>query len=89
MKGEEKWRPGGTGAPEGAARGGEGIPHPKGVIGGPLGGRRIKRECGQASPAYLGPPEPAEILGLILCPLRPPPAGRVLREWEGGKAEQK
>ena len=40
-------------------------------------------------PCPLGPPEPAEIPGLILCPPRPPPAVRVLREWEGGKGEQK
>ena len=35
------------------------------------------------------PREPAEIPGLILCPQRPPPAVWVLREWEGGKGEQK
>ena len=49
----------------------------------------IKRECGQVSPAHLGPRELAEIRGLILCTLRPPPATRVLREREGGKGEQK
>ena len=64
-------------APRGVAGGGEEIPRPKGEIGGPLGGQRIKRERGQVSPAHLGLREPAEILGLILCP-------RVLREWEGG-----
>ena len=69
--------------------GGEGIPHPKGEIGEPLGGQRIKRERGQVSPAHLDPQEPVEIPGLILCPPRPPPAARVLREWEGGKGEQK
>ena len=51
---------------------GEGIPSQKGEIGEPLGGQRIKREHGQVSPAHLGPQEPAEIPGLILCPLRPP-----------------
>ena len=56
---------------------------------GPLGGLRIKRECGQVPPAHLGPQEPAEIPGLILCPLRRPPATRVPKEWEGGKGEQK
>ena len=71
------------------AGGGEGIPHPKGEIGEPLGGQRIKREGGQASPAHLGPQEPVETLGLILCLPRPPPATRVLREQEGGKGEQK
>ena len=65
------------------------IPHLKGEIGGPLGGQRIKRECGQVSPAHLGPQEPAEIPVLILRPPRPPPAARVLREWEGGKGEPK
>ena len=86
VKGEEKWRQDGTGV---RAGGGEGIPRPKGEIGGPLGGQRIKRERGQVSPAHLGPWEPTEIAGLILCPLRPPPAVRVLREWEAGKGEQK
>ena len=73
----------------GWGRGREGIPHPKGEIGGPLGGQKIKRESFQVSPALLGPREPAEIPGLILCPLRPPPAGRILSEHEGGKGEQK
>ena len=54
-----------------------------------MGGHRIKRERGKVSPAHLGPQEPAEIPDLILCPPRPPPATRVLREWEGGKGEQK
>ena len=70
------------------AGGGEGILHLKGEIGGLLGGQRIKREHGQVSPAHLGPREPAEIPGLILCPPRPSPAVRVLREWEGRKGEQ-
>ena len=43
--------------------GGEGIPHPKGEIGEPLGGHRIKRECGQVSPAHLDAQEPVEIPG--------------------------
>ena len=73
----------------GWGKGREGIPQPKGVIGGPSGEQRIKRERGQVSPAHLGPREPAEILGLILCPPRPPPAMGVLREGEGGKGEQK
>ena len=64
-------------------------PTPRGGSGGPLGRQRIKREHGQISPAHLGPREPAEIPGLILCPPRPPPAAQVLREWEGGKGEQK
>ena len=89
MKGKEQWRWDRTGAPEGWLGGGEGIPRLKGGIEGPLGGQRIKRECGQGPPAHLGPWEPAEIPGLILCPPRPPPASRVLREWEGGKGEQK
>ena len=59
----------------------------KGEIGGPLGGQRIKREHGQVSPVYLDPQEPVEIPGLILCPPRPPPAERVLREWEGAKVK--
>ena len=66
--------------PWGVAGGGDGIPHPKGEIGEPLGRQRIKREHGQVSPAHLGPQEPAEIPGLILCPPRPPPAAQVLRE---------
>ena len=57
--------------PWGAAGGGEGSPRRKGEIGGPLGGQRIKTEHGQVSPAHLGPQEPAEILGLILCPPGP------------------
>ena len=88
VKGEEKQRWDGTGT-RGAAGGKEGIPCPKGEIWRPLGGQRIKREQGQVSPAHLGPWEPAEIPGLILCPPRPPPAARVLREWEGGKREQR
>ena len=52
-----------------------------------MGRQRFKRECGQVSPAHLGPQEPAEILGLILCPVRPPAATWVLREWEGGKGD--
>ena len=56
---------------------------------GNIGGQRIKSEHGQVSPAHLGPQEPAEIPGLILCPPRPPPAMQVLSEWEGGKGEQK
>ena len=76
-------------APRGVAGGGGGEGCPKGEIGEPLGGQRIKRECGQVSPAHMGPWEPAEIPGLILCPPRPPPAAWVLREWEGGKGEQK
>ena len=75
--------------PGGAAGGEEGIPRPKGEIAEPLGGQRIKRERGQVSPAHLVPQEPAEIPGMILCPLRPPPAVQVLREQEGGKGEQK
>ena len=71
------------------AGGGEGIPGPKGEIGEPLGGQRIKREHGQVLPAKLGPREPAEIPGLILCPPTPPPAAWVLREREGGKGDQK
>ena len=39
------------------AGGGEGIPCPKGEIGGPLGGQRIKRESDQGSHALLGPQE--------------------------------
>ena len=70
----------------GWGRGGD--PTLKQEIGEPLGGQRIKRECGQVSPAHLGPWEPAEIPGLILCPLRPPPATWVLREWEGGKGSK-
>ena len=78
VKREEKWRWDRTGTPEGRLGEGKG-----------LGGQRIKRECGHVSPAHLGPQEPADIQGLILCPPRPPPATRVLREWEGGKGEQK
>ena len=44
VRGEEKWREEGTGAPEGW--GGEGIPRQKGEIGESLGGQRIKRESG-------------------------------------------
>ena len=64
-------------------------PTPEGEIGGPLEGQRIKREHAQVSPALLGLWEPAEIPGLILCPPRAPRAMQVLREWEGGKGEQK
>ena len=89
VKGEEKWRQDGTGGQRGGWGGGEEIPRPKREIGGPSGGQRIKRESGQLSPAHLGSREPAEIPGLIFCPPRPPPATRVLREWEGGKGEEK
>ena len=71
------------------AGGGEGIPLPKGEIGGPLGGQKIKSERGQVSPAHLGSLEPAEIPGLILCPLRPTPAIWLLREWKGGEGGAK
>ena len=71
------------------AGGGEGIPHPKGEIGEPRGGQRIKREHVQVSPAHLDLQELVGIPGLILGPPRPPPAMQVLREWEGGKGEQK
>ena len=58
-------------------------PTPKGGWwGGPLGGQRIKRECGQVSPAHLDPQELVEIPGLILCPPRPPPASR---SWGSGR----
>ena len=67
----------------GASGGGE-----KGEIGEPLGGQRIKRDHGRASPAHLDSQEPAKIPGLILCSPRPPPAVRVLREWEGGKGSK-
>ena len=89
MKGKEKWRQNRISHCLRGSEGGEGIPRPKGKIGKPLGEQRIKRERGQVSPAHLDPQEPAEILGLISCPPRPPPATRVLREWEGGKGEQK
>ena len=39
------------------------------------------------SPVHLGPGEPAEIPGLILCPPRPPPAARVLRELRGSRSK--
>ena len=64
-------------------------PTPEGGNWGTIGRAEIKRECGQVSPAHLGPQEPAEIPGLILCPPRPPPATRVLREWEGRGSESK
>ena len=54
-----------------------------------MGEQRTRREVASISPAHLGPREPAEILGLILCPLRHPPVAWALREWEGGKGEQK
>ena len=88
VKGEEKWKWAGL-VTLGATGKGEEIPCLKGEIGGQLGGERIKREHGQVSPAHLGLRESAEILGLVLCPLRPPPAWWILREWEGGKGEQK
>ena len=53
-----------------------------------MGGQRIKRDHGRASPAHLDSQEPAKIPGLILCSPRPPPAVRVLREWEGGKGSK-
>ena len=84
VKGKEKWRQDGTGAPEGRLGEGKGSHAQRGK----LGGQRIKREHGQVSPAHLGPQEPAEIPGLILCPPRPPPARWVQKEWEGGKGEQ-
>ena len=82
MEAGREWRPRG-----GWGRGRD--PMPKVGNWGTLGGQRFQRERGQVSPAHLGPQEPAEIPGLILCPPRPPPATRVLREWEGGKGEQK
>ena len=84
VKGEEKWRWDGTGTPEGRRGEGKGSHTRRGKIGEPLGGQRIKRECGQVSPAHLGPQETAEILGLILCPPRSP-SSRVGPEGVGGR----
>ena len=52
-------------------------------------GRGSEGSIGSISPDHLGPGEPAEIPHQILCPPRSPPATWVLREWEGGKGEQK
>ena len=89
VKAEEKWRQDGTGVPEGHLGEGKGSHAQRGKIGGPLAGQKLRREHGQVFPAQLGPQEPAEIPGLILCPPRPLPAACVLREWAGGKGEQK
>ena len=53
-----------------------------------MGGQRIKRERGQVSPTHLGPREPAEIPGLILCPLRPPTAARACRSGREGRGSK-
>ena len=89
VRGEEKWRQDGTGAPEGRLGEGKGSRAQRGKGRDHWEGRGSKGSMASISRAHLGPWEPAEIPGLILCPLRPPPATQVLREWEGEKAEQK
>ena len=82
MKGEEKWRQDGTGPLRGSwGRGRD--PTPEGGDWGTIGRAEDQKGVGSGFPCPLGP------LGLILCPLRAPPAMQVLREWEGGKGEQK
>ena len=77
----------------GPRRGGWGmasVPTPGGGKGGDRWeGRGSEGSVASISPAHLGPREAAEILGLTLCPPRPPPASWVLREKEGRKGEQK
>ena len=65
------------------------IPTPRGERGKRLEGRGSEGSIASISPAHLGSREPAEIPGWILCPLRPPPTPKVLRQWEGGKGDQK
>ena len=99
MKGE-MWRQDGTGAPEGwlgEGRGSNAQRDPLSVRGSTGTGRDPRGIGGSegnmasVSPAHSGPEEPAEVPGLILHTQRPPPAARVLREWEGrgggGKVE--
>ena len=82
VRGEEKWRWDGTGTPEGPLREVKGSRAQRGKLEDHWGAEDQKG----ARPGF---PCPLGSLGLILCPPRPPPAVRVLREWEGGKAEQK
>ena len=90
-RGEEEWRRDGTGAPEGRLGEGRGSHSWRGplMVRGatgdaerPSGDWRISASI---SPAHLGSREPSEVPGLILCPLRPPPATWVLREWGRGR----
>ena len=89
MRGEEKWRRYGTSAPEGWLGEGKGSHAQKGKGRDHWDGRESKGNVASISPDHLGSWKPAEIPSLILCPLKPPPAARVLREWKGGKGEQK
>ena len=77
-----------TGIPEEQLGEGKGFLSWRGKGGDHWGCRESKGSLASVSPAHLGPWEPAEILCLILCPLRLPPAMQVLREWEEGKGEQ-
>ena len=86
---EKKWRQDGTGAPEGRLGEGKGSHTWRGKGGDSWEGRGSEGNMARVSCTHLGPGEPAEIPGLILCPARTPPAMRVLREWEGGRGEEK
>ena len=89
VKGEEMCRWDGIGTPEGRLGEGKGSHVRRGKLGNHWEGRGSKGSMATFPLLTWVPQEPAEILGLILCPLRAPPAAWVLREWEGGKGEQK
>ena len=84
-EGEEKWRQDGTGAPEGQLGKGRGCHAWRGPL-----TRRESMGMGRDFwgvggsegnvPSHSGPGEPAEVLGLNLCPPRPPAATQVLGE---------
>ena len=89
VRGEEKWRRDRTSAPEGRLGERKGSHAQRGKGGDHWKVRGSERSVANVSPVHLGPGEPAEIPGLILCQPRSPPTVWVLREWEGGKGEQK
>ena len=90
VKGEEKWRREGTSIPEGRLGEGKGSHARRGQLGDHWAGRGSKGSVARFPLLTWTPQELVEIPGLILCPpRRPPPAAWVLREWEGGKGEQK
>ena len=70
---EEKWKPDGTGDPEGWL----GVGRSSHIW-------RIRGNVASISPNHSGPRKPAGVLGLVLCPPGPPPATWVLEAWEGG-----
>ena len=88
VRGEEV-EVGWTGAPEGWLEEGKGSHPQRGKLGDHWEDRGSKGSMATFPLPTWAPRKPTEILGLILCPPRPPPATWVLREREGEKGDQK